>query len=149
MLYWSGFWPWFAAVKPRSAFQRSPEGRGSEYGGVYRAELHKRALQWERSTAYVFAEQGMWELKEAQNRRGDGCGSPKLWPTDQLPVQTESGLMPTHHRFRRDRNEGMLPSGPKSTNGAPASSRSSQVPQTTPNHARCRCCHLYPAQTKD
>src|SRR5467141_2184579 len=26
------FWPWFAAVKPRSAFQRSPEGRGSEPG---------------------------------------------------------------------------------------------------------------------
>src|SRR5882762_1278519 len=26
------FWPWFAAVKPRSAFQRSPEGRGSEHG---------------------------------------------------------------------------------------------------------------------
>ena len=46
------FWPWFAAVKPRSGFQRSPEGRGSEYGGVYRAELHKRALQWERTTAY-------------------------------------------------------------------------------------------------
>ena len=47
------FWPWFAAVKPRSAFQRSPEGRGSEYGGVYRAELHKRALQWKRTTAYL------------------------------------------------------------------------------------------------
>ena len=32
---------------------RSPVGRGSEYGGVYRAELHKRALQWERATAYL------------------------------------------------------------------------------------------------
>src|SRR5260221_7120761 len=38
---------------------------------------------------------------------------------DQLPVQTESGLVPTHHRFGRDRNEGPLPSGPKSTNGDP------------------------------
>jgi len=37
----------------------------------------------------------------------------------QLPVQTESGLVPTHHGFRRDRNEGLLPSGPKSTNGDP------------------------------
>src|ERR1700720_4021277 len=38
---------------------------------------------------------------------------------DQLPVQTESGLVPTHHRFGRDRNEGLLPSGPKSTDGDP------------------------------
>jgi hypothetical protein len=30
-----------------------PKGRGSEHGGVYRAELHTRALQWERTTAYV------------------------------------------------------------------------------------------------
>jgi hypothetical protein len=38
---------------------------------------------------------------------------------DQLPVQTESGPVPTHHRFGRDRNEGLLPSGAKSTDGAP------------------------------
>ncbi len=38
---------------------------------------------------------------------------------DQLPVQTESAPVPTHHRFGRDRNEGSLPSGPKSTNGDP------------------------------
>src|SRR5258705_12510135 len=38
---------------------------------------------------------------------------------DQLPVQTESGPVPTHHRFGRDHNEGLLPSGPKSTNGDP------------------------------
>src|SRR5229473_4895555 len=38
---------------------------------------------------------------------------------DQLPVQTESAPVPTHHRFGRDRNEGPLPSGPKSTNGDP------------------------------
>src|SRR5260221_11320158 len=38
---------------------------------------------------------------------------------DQLPVQTESAPVPTHHRFRRDRNEGLLPCGPKSTNGDP------------------------------
>src|SRR5215470_2226372 len=40
-------------------------------------------------------------------------------PGDQLPVQTESGPVPTHHGSRRDRNEGLLPSGPKSTNGDP------------------------------
>src|SRR5260370_22247945 len=38
---------------------------------------------------------------------------------DQLPVQTESASVPTHHGFGRDRNEGLLPSGPKSTNGDP------------------------------
>jgi hypothetical protein len=38
---------------------------------------------------------------------------------DQLPVQMESGPVPTHHRFGRDHNEGLLPSGPKSTNGDP------------------------------
>src|ERR1700738_502052 len=38
---------------------------------------------------------------------------------DQLPVQAESAPVPTHHRFGRDRNEGLLPSGPKSTNGDP------------------------------
>src|SRR6266446_543020 len=36
-----------------------------------------------------------------------------------LPVQPESCPVPTHHRFRRDHNEGLLPSGPKSTNGDP------------------------------
>jgi hypothetical protein len=38
---------------------------------------------------------------------------------DQLPVQTESAPVPTDHGFGRDRNEGLLPSGPKSTNGDP------------------------------
>ncbi len=38
---------------------------------------------------------------------------------NQLPVQTESAPVPTHHRFRRDRNEGLLPSGPESADGDP------------------------------
>ena len=40
-------------------------------------------------------------------------------PGDQLPVQTESASVPTHHGFRRDRNEGWLPSGPESADGDP------------------------------
>jgi hypothetical protein len=36
---------------------------------------------------------------------------------DQLPVQTESAPVPTHHGFGRDRNEGLLPSGPESADG--------------------------------
>src|SRR5437879_5705794 len=50
------------------------------------------------------------------------CLSSPLGPPDlgdQLPVQTESAPVPTHHGFRRDRNEGLLPCGPKSTNGDP------------------------------
>jgi len=31
---------------------------------------------------------------------------------DQPPVQTESAPVPTHHGFRRDDNEGLLPSRP-------------------------------------
>ena len=38
---------------------------------------------------------------------------------DQLPVQTESGPVPTADRFGRDHDEGLLPSGPKSTKGDP------------------------------
>jgi hypothetical protein len=53
----------------------------------------------------------------AQSPQLDCLSCPDLG--DQLPVQTESGPVPTHHRFRRDHNEGLLPSGPKSTNGDP------------------------------
>src|SRR5260370_2246543 len=45
------------------------------------------------------------------------CGPPDLG--DQLPVQTESAPVPTHHGFRRDRNDGLLPSGPESADGDP------------------------------
>jgi len=38
---------------------------------------------------------------------------------DQLPVQTESAPVPTHHGFGPDRNEGLLPSGPESADGDP------------------------------
>src|SRR5258708_34319181 len=40
-------------------------------------------------------------------------------PGDQLPVQTESAPVPTHHGFGRDSNEGLLPSGPESAAGDP------------------------------
>src|SRR5260370_2756451 len=44
-------------------------------------------------------------------------GPPDL--VDQVPLQTESAPVPTHHRFARDRNKGLLPSGPKSADGDP------------------------------
>ncbi len=53
MLYWRRVLAVVRGCQAPKRIQRSPEGRGSEYGGVYRAELHKRALQWERTTAYL------------------------------------------------------------------------------------------------
>src|SRR5260221_2136282 len=50
-------------------------------------------------------------------RRLSSCGPPDLG--DQLPVQTESAPVPTHHDFRRHRNERLLPSGPESADGDP------------------------------
>src|SRR5258708_37268215 len=38
---------------------------------------------------------------------------------DKLPVQPESRFVPTDHCCARNRNDGLLPSGPKSTNGDP------------------------------
>jgi len=35
-----------------------------------RAELHKRALQSERTAAYFFAEKSMWEIQKAIFQRG-------------------------------------------------------------------------------
>ena len=48
--------------------------------------------------------------------------SPPDGPPDlgnQLPVQMESAPVPTHHCFRRDGNEGLLPSGRESADGNP------------------------------
>ncbi len=50
------------------------------------------------------------------------CLSPPDGPPDlgdQLPVQKESAPVPTHHGFGRDRNEGLLPSGPESADDGP------------------------------
>jgi len=38
---------------------------------------------------------------------------------NQPPIQTESAPVATHHGFRRDRDEGLLPSGPESADGDP------------------------------
>jgi hypothetical protein len=38
---------------PEAHFSVAPRGAEASTVGVYRAELHKRALQWERTTAYL------------------------------------------------------------------------------------------------
>jgi hypothetical protein len=43
-------------------FSAARRGAEASTVGLYRAELHKRALQRERTTAYVLAEQSMWRL---------------------------------------------------------------------------------------
>jgi hypothetical protein len=62
MLYWRRVLAVVRGCQAPKRISAKPRGRGSEYGGVYRAELHKRALQWERTMAYVFAEESIQEL---------------------------------------------------------------------------------------
>ena len=68
------------------ASQRSPEGRGSEYGGVYRAELHKRALQWKRTTAYLAPGKA---CRGMARRRGFGSGDAER-PAPSIPRNRSS-----------------------------------------------------------
>jgi AraC-like DNA-binding protein len=59
--------------------------------------------------------------KAIEQTEGDRMPSPDAPPHlgDQLPVQTESAPVSVHHRFGRDRNERLLPSGPESADGDP------------------------------
>jgi len=70
-----------------------------------------------RSPRWVLNDHSEDQFLNLLRRRLSPDGPPDLG--DQLPVQTESGPVPTHHGFGRDHNEGLLPSGPKSTNGNP------------------------------
>ena len=86
---------------------------------IVRSETSKpsmRSSPWMRGAPHV----GFSTTDQFLNllrRRLPPDGPPDLG--DQLPVQTESAPVPTHHGFGRDRNEGLLPSAPKSTNGDP------------------------------
>src|SRR5882724_12972649 len=83
-----------------------------------KAEHEKLAMDAWRSPRGVLNDHSEDQFLNLLRRR---LSSPDRPPDlgDQLPVQTESGPVPTHHRFGRDHNEGLLPSGPKSTNGEP------------------------------
>ena len=82
-----------------------------------KAEHEKLAMDAWRSPRGVLNDHSEDQFLNLLRRLSSPDRPPDL--ADQLPVQTESGPVPTHHRFGRGHNEGLLPSGPKSTNGDP------------------------------
>src|SRR6266853_3037117 len=80
-----------------------------------KAEHAKLAMDAWRSPRWVLNDHSEDQFLNLLRSRLSPDGPPDLG--DQLPVQPESCSMPTHHGFRRDHNEGLLPSGPKSTDG--------------------------------
>src|SRR5260221_10327509 len=82
-----------------------------------KSEHEKRAMDAWRSPRWVLDDHPEDQFPNFLRCLSSPDGPPDSG--DQLPVQTESGLVPTHHGFGRDRNEGLLPSGPESTNGDP------------------------------
>src|SRR5258708_18753812 len=82
-----------------------------------KTEHDKFAMDARRSPRWVLNDHPEDQFPNFLRRRSSPDGSPDLG--DQLPVQTESAPVPTHHGFGRDRNEGLLPSGPESADGDP------------------------------
>ncbi len=80
-------------------------------------EHEKLAMDAWRSPLWVLNDHPENQFLNLLRRLSSPDGPPDLG--DQLPVQAESAPVPTHHRFGRDRNEGLLPSGPESADGDP------------------------------
>ena len=82
-----------------------------------KAEHEKLAMNAWRSPRGVLNDHSEDQFLNLLRRLSSPDGPPDLG--DQPPIQTESGPVPTHDGFGRDHNEGLLPSGPESTNGDP------------------------------
>jgi hypothetical protein len=82
-----------------------------------KTEHEKLAMDAWRSPRWVLNDHPEYQFLNLLRRLSSSGGPPDLG--DQLPVQTESAPVPTHHRFGRDRNEALLPSGPESADGDP------------------------------
>src|SRR5258707_13961527 len=82
-----------------------------------KTEHEKLAMDAWRSPRWVLNDHPENQFLNLLRRLFSSGGPPELG--DQLPVQTESAPVPTHHGFRRDRNEGLLPSGPESADDDP------------------------------
>src|ERR1700731_1408053 len=82
-----------------------------------KTEDEKLAMDAGRSPRWVLSDHPENQFPNFLRCLSSPCRPPDLG--DQLPVQTESAPVPTHHGFGRDRNEGSLPFGPESTNGDP------------------------------
>jgi hypothetical protein len=95
--------------------QQKPR-KSLDYGDI-KAEHEKLAMDAWRSPRGVLNGHSEDQFLNFLRRLSSPDGPPDLG--DQLPVQTESAPVPTHHGFGRGRNEGLLPSGPESADGAP------------------------------
>src|SRR5258707_10200812 len=82
-----------------------------------KTEHEKLAVDAWRSPRWVLSDHPEYQFLNLFRRLSSPDRPPDLG--NQLPVQTESAPVPTHHRFGRDRNEGLLPSGPESADGDP------------------------------
>jgi len=82
-----------------------------------KTEHEKLARDAWRSPRWVLNDHPEDQFPNFLGPRSSPDGPPDIG--DQLPVQTESAPVPTHHGFGRDRNEGFLPSGPESADGDP------------------------------
>jgi hypothetical protein len=82
-----------------------------------KAEHEKLAMDAWRSPRGVLNDHSEDQFLNLLRRRSSPDGPPDLG--DQLPVQPESGPVPTDDRFGRDHDEGLLPSEPESTDGDP------------------------------
>src|SRR5580704_11715636 len=82
-----------------------------------KTEHEKLAMDAWRSPRWVLNDHSEDQFLNLLRRRSSPDGPPDLG--DQLPVQPESGPVPTDDRFGRDHDEGLLPSEPESTDGDP------------------------------
>jgi hypothetical protein len=82
-----------------------------------KTEHEKLAMDAWRSPRWVLNDHPEDQFLNLLRRLSSSGGPPDLG--DQLPVQTEAAPVPTHHGFGRDRNEGLLPSGPESADDDP------------------------------
>jgi hypothetical protein len=82
-----------------------------------KTEHEKLAVDAWRSPRWVLNDHPENQFLNLLRRLSSPDGPPDLG--NQLPVQMESAPVPAHHGFRRDRNEGLLPSGPESADGDP------------------------------
>jgi len=82
-----------------------------------KTEHEKLAVDAWRSPRWVLSDHPEYQFLNLFRRLSSPDRPPDLG--NQLPVQTESAPVPTHHGFGRDRNEGLLPSGPESADGDP------------------------------
>jgi len=90
--------------------RRSLHPTGDSSLGKFKTEHAEFPMDPRRSPGWVVSDHPKDQLANLLRCRSSSDRPPDLG--DQLPVQTESAPVPTHDGFRRDDNEGLLPSRP-------------------------------------